>query len=176
MITRQWEPSLFFRGCRLLLRVQILLGLVIFCYNHFYLNYVGMEILLWVGWVVGLAGLIFFVLGLSELKKEGSAAEGESLLLTTTLVDRGVYAVVRHPEYLGSLLLVVGSVLISQHWLTLGLGLPLLVWFFVYVLPEEEKGLIEKFGDHYKRYRQNVPSINFLIGIIRLQKRRKRKG
>jgi len=135
-----------------------------------------MEILLWVGWVVGLAGLIFFVLGLFELKKEGSAVEGESFLLTTTLVDSGVYAVVRHPEYLGSLLLVVGSVLISQHWLTLGLGLPLLVWFFVYVLPEEEKGLIEKFGDHYKRYRQNVPSINFLIGIIRLQKRTKRKG
>lgn len=171
---KQWEPSLFFRICRLLLRVQITLGLIIFCYNYFFHSYLGIGVLLYVGWLVGLAGLVFFILGLFKLQQEGGAPKGNSFLLTTVLVDSGIYAVVRHPEYLGSMLLIVGSILISQHWLTLVLGVPLLVWFFVHVLPGADRDLVEKFGDRYKRYMQNVPSINFLVGVIQLLKRRKR--
>jgi protein-S-isoprenylcysteine O-methyltransferase Ste14 len=130
---------------------------------------------LYVGWLIGLAGLIFFLLGLYEFKKRGKAAKGRSFLLTTVLVDSGIYCVVRHPEYLGSMLLVLGSILISQHWLTLVLGVPLLVWFLAYVFPEADKDLIEKFGDNYKHYMQKVPSINLLVGVIRLLKRRKRE-
>jgi protein-S-isoprenylcysteine O-methyltransferase Ste14 len=171
---KQWEPSLFFRVCRLLLRVQILLGLIIFCYNYFFQSYLGVGILLYVGWMIGLAGLVFFLLGLYEFKKKGEAAEGKNFLLTTVLVDSGIYSVVRHPEYLGSMLLVLGSILISQHWLTLVLGVPLLIWFFAYVFPEADRDLVEKFGDNYKRYMQNVPSTNLLVGVIRLLKRRER--
>jgi protein-S-isoprenylcysteine O-methyltransferase Ste14 len=174
MNIKQWEPSLFFRMCRLLLRVQILLGLIIFCYNYFFQSYLGVRVLLYVGWLIGLTGFIFFLLGLYEVKKKGEAAKGKSFLLTTVLVDNGIYSVVRHPEYLGSILLVLGSILISQHWLTLVLGVPLLVWFFVYVFPDADRDLIEKFGDNYKRYMQNVPSINLLVGVIRLLKRRER--
>ena len=58
-------------------------------------------------------------------------------------------------------------------WLTLVLGVPLLLWFFVYVLPEENSHLVEKFGDNYKRYMQNVPRINFFVGVTHLLKRRK---
>ena len=170
---KQWEPSLFFRVCRLLLRVQIILGVTIFCYNYFFHGYLGVEVLLYVGWLVGLVGLVFFILGTYGLRKEGEAPKGKSFLLTTVLVDSGIYAVVRHPEYLGTMLLIFGSILISQHWLTLVLGVPLLVWFFVYVLPEEDRHLIEKFGDNYKRYMQNVPSINLLVGVTQLLKRRK---
>ena len=172
---KQWEQSLFFRVGRLLLRVQILLGLIIFCYNYFFQSYLGVGVLLHVGWLIGLAGLVFFLLGLYEFKKKGEAAKGKNFLLTTVLVDSGIYSVVRHPEYLGSMLLVLGSILISQHWLTLVLGVPLLMWFFAYVFPEADRDLIEKFGDNYERYMQNVPSINLLVGVIRLLKRRKRE-
>jgi len=152
--------------------MQILLGLIIFCYNYFFHKYLGMEILLFVGWLIGLTGLLFFILGTYELKKHGEAEKGQSFLLTSVLVDCGIYRVVRHPEYLGSMLLIIGSILISQHWLTLVLGVLLLMWFFVYVLPEEDRHLIEKFGDNYKHYMKNVPSINFLIGVIQLIKYR----
>ena len=135
----------------------------------------GVGVLLYVGWLIGLVGLIFFILGLFELKKKGEAAKGGSFLLTTVMVDSGIYSVVRHPEYLGSMLLVLGSILISQHWLTLVLGVLLLVWFFVYVFPEADRDLIGKFGDNYKRYMQNVPNINLLVGVIRLLKRIKRE-
>ena len=171
---KQWEPSLFFKVCRLFLRVQIVLGLIIFCYNYFVQAYLGVQLLLFVGWLIGLTGLLFFILGTYDLKTHGEAKKGQSFLLTSVLVDYGIYSVVRHPEYLGSIFLLVGSILISQHWSTLILGIPLLMWFFIYVLPNEDKHLKEKFGDHYLRYMKKVPSINFLVGIIRLiQSRRK---
>lgn len=171
---KQWEPSLFFRVGRLITRVQIILGLIIFCYNYFFHNYLGVMVLLCVGWLIGSAGLVFLILGLYELQKESGAPKGKSSLLTTALVDSGIYTVIRHPQYLGSIRLVFGSILISQHWLTLVLGVPLLVWFFGCVLPKADRDLIEKFGDNYKRYMQKVPSMNFLVGVIRLLRHRKR--
>jgi len=173
---KQWKPSPFFRACRLVLRVQIILGLIIFCYNYFFQDNLGVMVLVYVGWLVGLTGLAFFIRSTYELKKKGRSLKGKSFLLTSVLVDNGIYAIIRHPEYLGSMLLVLGSILISQHWLTLVLGVPVLLWFFVYVLPTEDRHLIEKFGDDYKRYMQTVPGLNFVVGIMQLKKHKKEGG
>jgi len=67
------------------------------------------------------------------------------------------------------------SILISQHWVAAIVGLPLLVWAYLEVV-KEEKSLMVKFGDDYKRYMQNVPRINFVLGVIRLLQRRKREA
>ena len=173
---KEWEPSAFFKVGRLLTRVQIIAGLIIFFYNFFVRDYLGVAILVYVGWLAGLVGLVFQVLGLQEFQKKGGALRGKSSLLTTVLVDSGVYAVVRHPMYLGGVLLVFGSILISQHWLTLVLGVSLLLWFFGYVLPEADKDLVEKFGDEYRHYVRRVPGMNFVVGIVRLLQRRERKA
>jgi protein-S-isoprenylcysteine O-methyltransferase Ste14 len=167
---KQWEPSIYFKAFRFLVRVQIIVGLVIFFGNLFIHSNLGVTILTCAGWLVGLIGLVFQVLASQEFQKKGKAHHGRSFLLTTVLIDSGVYAVVRHPMYLASGLLVFGSVLISQHWLTLLLGVPLLVGFPIIVL-RADKDLIEKFGDDYKRYMQKVPSVNFLSGIIRARRR-----
>ena len=92
---------------------------------------------------------------------------------TTVVVDSGTYGVVRHPQILGGILLMSASILISQHWLSAIIGIPISVWFYIDV-PKDEKGLITKFGDDYKRYMQKVPRMNFLLGIIRLL--RKKRG
>lgn len=170
---KQWEPSVYFKAFRLLTRVQIVLGFVIFLYN-FLSNHLGLEILVYFGWVVGAIGLVFNVLGLQELGKKGEAPMGKSFVDTTVLVDTGPYAVVRHPIYLGGALVVFGSVLISQHWLTLIFGALLLGWVPIIIL-KADKELVEKFGDDYERYMRKVPSVNFLLGIIRLQRGKRRR-
>ena len=100
------------------------------------------------------------------------AKEGKSVMDTRVVVDSGTYGIVRHPQVLGCILLMCGSILISQHWLSAIVAVPIFVLFYRYVLKEEEN-LIVKFGNDYKCYMQRVPSMNFMVGIIRLLKSRK---
>jgi protein-S-isoprenylcysteine O-methyltransferase Ste14 len=94
-------------------------------------------------------------------------------MLTKVIVDSGAYGIVRHPQTLGSIILMVASMLISQHWVAIIIGIPISVWSYIYTL-KEEKGLIVKFGDDYRSYIQRVPRMNFLLGTVRLLQRRKR--
>jgi protein-S-isoprenylcysteine O-methyltransferase Ste14 len=64
------------------------------------------------------------------------------------------------------------SILVSQHWLSVVLGVPIIVYVYVMARREEESN-IEKFGDDYKRYMQRVPRNNVLVGILRVLRRRK---
>ena len=70
------------------------------------------------------------------------------------LVDTGIYGVVRHPIYLGVLLVVTGVVL---RWLSLA-GLLLLVAAFVFFDRKSayEEGLLDAAYPEYRRYRARV--------------------
>ena len=94
-------------------------------------------------------------------------------MLTTVIVDSGTYGIVRHPQFLGCILLMFASILISQHWAAIITGIPISAYFYA-ELPKDERGLIVKFGDDYKSYMQNVPRMHFLLGIVRLLRRRKK--
>ena len=94
-------------------------------------------------------------------------------MFSTVLVESGTYGIVRHPQYLGMILMMCASILVSQHWLFALIGVPLIVSGFTKFIKDEEEHLIAKFGDDYKRYMKKVPRINLLLGIIRLLRRRK---
>lgn len=171
----QWEPSACFKTFRLLVRVHVIAGLIVFFYNFFILRSLSAITLTGCGWLAALFGLAFQVLAMQEFRKKGNASHG-SFFSTTILVDSGVYAAVRHPMYLAGVLLVLGSVLISQHWLTLILGVVVFAWFPT-ILQKADKDLVEKFGSNYEQYMQSVPSVNFLLGMIRLRRNaRERKS
>ena len=91
---------------------------------------------------------------------------------TTVVVESGTYGFVRHPQLLGAILTVCASILISQHWLFVLVGI-----FIVGITPrwirEEEESLVAKFGDAYKQYMKRVPSMNFVLGLIRLLRRKR---
>jgi len=131
----------------------------------------GLSILFYVGWIILVVGLPFFFSPSLYFPK---AQEGKSVMDTRAIVDSGTYGIVRHPQVLGCLLLMCGSIFISQHWLSAIVAVPIFVLFYRYVL-KEEKNLIVKFGDYYRCYMQRVPSMNFVVGTIRLLKSRKRE-
>lgn len=136
----------------------------------FFYNSAGLDGLLYAGWAVVALGVILIMLPRHPLEKKGGAPEGERWLHTTVVVDSGVYGIVRHPMYLGMMLVVVALILISQHWLSLICAVVLIGLLYDAML-QEEKGNVEKFGEDYKRYMQNVPRMNLLVGIIRLVRR-----
>ena len=90
---------------------------------------------------------------------------------TTVIVERGTYGIVRHPQILGCIMLMSAAILISQHWLSAIVAVPIFVLFYQYVL-KEERNLVVKFGDDYRRYKQRVPRMNLLLGAIRLIRRK----
>ena len=132
----------------------------------------GLIIPFYLGWLT-LALPIFFSIAI-YFRKKGKPGEGKSLMDTTVLVDSGTYAIVRHPQALGTILLMSASILISQHWLAAIVGVPVSVWAYL-AAAKEEKGLIIKFGDDYKRYMQKVPRMNLLLGVIRLLMRKRNR-
>jgi protein-S-isoprenylcysteine O-methyltransferase Ste14/NAD-dependent dihydropyrimidine dehydrogenase PreA subunit len=160
-----WEVAVAY-----LLLAQIIVGII---YGTLFGPYLGIEILRYVGWIVSAVSLPFFFAPAIYFPKKGKQQEGKNLMDTTVVVDSGTYGVVRHPQILGSILLMSASILISQHWLAAIIGVLIIVWSYTY-LSKAEKGLIIKFGDDYKRYMQKVPRMNFIVGIIRLFRRRKR--
>ena len=87
-------------------------------------------------------------------------------------VERGMYAFVRHPEFLGHILIIFALVIISQHWISFIVGAILIVLLYLAMI-EEEKRNIEKFGDAYRYYMKRAPRINLIAGIIKYISRRK---
>jgi len=50
---KKWEPSIYFKAFRLLARVQIIAGIIIFLYNFFIHSNLGVIILTYGEWLVG---------------------------------------------------------------------------------------------------------------------------
>ena len=87
---------------------------------------------------------------------------------TSTLVDTGIYAIVRHPQGGTTWLLInLGIMLIAGHWTSAILGLVSMGLVYVDTFKSDQY-LIDKFGNMYKRYMERVPRVNFLVGIIKL--------
>jgi protein-S-isoprenylcysteine O-methyltransferase Ste14 len=72
------------------------------------------------------------------------------------VLDTGVYGRVRHPMYLGTLLVYVGFILATFSLLSFAVWIGI---FFLYdkLATYEEEDLIRLLGDAYRNYRNNVP-------------------
>jgi len=134
--------------------------------------YLGLTIPFYFGWIVFAASLLFFFSPVIYFRKRGKPAEGKGIMDTTVVVESGTYGIVRHPQFLGAILTVCASILITQHWFFALIGI-----FIVGITPkwirEAEANLILKFGDDYKRYMQKVPRMNFILGLVRLLRHKK---
>jgi protein-S-isoprenylcysteine O-methyltransferase Ste14 len=165
---KQWEryiwPSVW-TAWSVLIVLQIIL-------SFFLHNRAGLPIFKHVGWIALTVSAVFGWLPIFTFRKKGGVSKGRSYIQTTVLVDSGVYAVVRHPQYLAGILLSLALILITQHWLTATIGVVAMVLNYLIALKADQE-LTEKFGDDYKRYIQKVPRMNFLLGLVRLLRRRK---
>jgi protein-S-isoprenylcysteine O-methyltransferase Ste14 len=138
----------------------------------FLLHYPILQWLVYAGWVILAAGFVFIFPPMVFLRSKGKLEKGKDFAHTTIIVDSGIYAIVRHPLYLGWLLMYVAVILFSQHWLVAILGILGVVCMYL-ISRQEDQHLIEKFGDTYKGYMKSVPAMNIMAGIIRLLRRRK---
>jgi len=74
---------------------------------------------------------------------------------TDKIVIKGVYSIVRHPQYLGGLLAHVGISFLFSAWYSL-LFTPLIVVLIYLISRKEEEELIREFGKEYEDYKKMV--------------------
>ena len=121
------------------------------------------ELLRYIGWILWTIGIILVILPYYYLFYRK----------VENLIDDGIYAIVRHPLYLGWILSVfVATVFLYQHWVFLIIGIPGVASVYL-IARQEEYFNIEKFGDGYKLYMRKVPRMNLVVGVIRLLRRRR---
>jgi protein-S-isoprenylcysteine O-methyltransferase Ste14 len=118
---------------------------------------------------LGLAGVFIFAPFLL-FREHGQGKGGGTYMQTEVVVDQGLYAITRHPQYLGYMLLACGFALLVQHWLVAILALAGIVSFYVQAV-REERYCLAKFGVWYKQYQRRVPRFNAVVGIVRLVRR-----
>jgi protein-S-isoprenylcysteine O-methyltransferase Ste14 len=73
------------------------------------------------------------------------------------LAATGLYAVIRHPQYVGFMLIMFGFLLQWPTLLTLVM-FPILVTMYVRLARREEREVLAEFGDVYARYAARTPA------------------
>ncbi len=141
----------------------------------FYQNYYGLTVVMYTGLAVWLLSLFFAFAPIVVLKRRGGVPEGRAYVHTTRLVTDGLYGIVRHPQYTAGLLLIVGLMMFSQHWIAVVSGIIAFPVFY-YDIVREDRDLVRIFGEPYQRYMERVPRTNFVLGLVRAARRRGTDG
>ncbi|KON27704.1 hypothetical protein AC481_04080 [miscellaneous Crenarchaeota group archaeon SMTZ-80] len=115
------------------------------------------EELLVIGWIMLIIGMIFVILSIITLRRKG----------INRIVDSGIYGIVRHPMYIGGMVLFLSHIFFFQHWIIAVNTIVAIFCTYLSIRLGDQRN-IEKFGDDYKHYMQKVPRMNFFVGIMRL--------
>jgi protein-S-isoprenylcysteine O-methyltransferase Ste14 len=118
-----------------------------------------------------LLAIIFIFLPFIHLSRYGKPGVGNAYFQTTQVADRGLYGIVRHPQYLGYTLVAIGFACLNPHPLVVGLGVGAWALFYAQSVLEE-RFCCAKFGPEYRIYMQRVPRLNFLLGLFKMMRRR----
>ncbi len=142
--------------------IQIILMFIFF-------NELGLIILVYIGYIIWGLSLYFGLISFWTFKKRGEVQKGKSYINTTKLVDKGPYALIRHPQYLGGILFTLSITLWTQLLVSLILSIIIIVLTYHWTYVEDNK-LIDKFGEDYQRYKERTPRLNLIIGLIKYKK------
>ncbi len=76
----------------------------------------------------------------------------------STLQNHEIYSILRHPAYHGLMLINIGTIFLRFSIYSVIYLLIFLVGMKIHLKLVEEKELIERFEEQYKKYRENVPA------------------
>ena len=134
--------------------------------------------------IIRYSAIIFGLLGLAvgvyatrlRTKKGGTRSEDETIIL----IKEGPYQIMRHPSdpflyWFMILLTVFLSEYVPFNLLSV-VGNLLLFFGGCYPCVAEEKLDVLKWGEEYKQYQKAVPRFNFILGIWRWAKRKRKQA
>lgn len=121
-------------------------------------------------WWLEIIGFLLFIPSgilvfgsMRELKRKGKSETGD-FTATTTLIDTGVYSIIREPMTLGMAIWSIALIILFQSLVSLVLGAVSFLCFWMSARTEDEYN-IRKFGEAYKEYSRRVPLWNVFKGL-----------
>jgi protein-S-isoprenylcysteine O-methyltransferase len=72
------------------------------------------------------------------------------------LIETGLYKTIRHPGYLGQIIIFTGIATTLSNWLSVILMLIPVTIGYLYRIKVEEKFMAEQFGEHYNHYKKKT--------------------
>jgi protein-S-isoprenylcysteine O-methyltransferase Ste14 len=111
----------------------------------------GGEYLRTTGLIIGALGAVILIIGIMTLGKYFTAS-----INPKGLVTHGIYSKIRHPIFIGVILVYLGIEFIFQSIYGLLLVIFVLIPFYIYSAIEEEKILSEKFKEQYTAYKKKT--------------------
>lgn len=114
-----------------------------------------------IGLLIILAGIIVRIIAIRQLGENFS--KDVDVHQDKSLYQRGLYRFVRHPSYLGELMIFLGVAIVYDHWLASLLAFILPTLAFVYRIQVEEKMLLSffpvEYADYMKKTKKLIPFI-----------------
>ena len=114
-------------------------------------------------------GMAFFPLGAALL---AASVISQHRNKGGDLMESGVYGIVRHPMYLGAMLLFCAMFCFMPTWL-----MSMLAFINIGVIERfadrEEQENWAKFGEDFARYTEEVPKYDVITGLVRWLKKRR---
>jgi len=74
------------------------------------------------------------------------------------VIRKGIFSKVRHPIYLGAILLYLGLILYSLSLISMGFWIIIII-FYILISKYEERILTAHFGQEYIEYKKEVPML-----------------
>ncbi len=142
----------------------VLMGFFFENHNLYYLPIIG--------YVLITIAFVFLASGSIVLYEGGEIKEKRRPRIR--FEEKGIYTVIRHPMYLGLMILFIGMMFMSDlRWSSI-LAFPSVIIMYYYMI-KEESIFIERFGDDFKEYMERVPRLDIFLGIYRIIKKKYKK-
>lgn len=114
-----------------------------------------------IGAVFVIAGLIIRITSILTLKQHFTYTVTE--IENHELIENGLYKKIRHPGYLGQILIFIGTSISLSNWLSIVFMMIPVFWGYINRIRVEEKFMYKQMGqkyiDYQKRTKKLIPAI-----------------
>ena len=91
---------------------------------------------------------------------------------TVVIIREGPYRVIRHPGYLAEMTYFGLLPIVLSRWVPFtvlaAISMAIAIASCAYLIRAEDSFNLRKWGEEYRQYREEVPAVNFVKGLMRL--------
>lgn len=119
-----------------------------FRYSTFLNKYIPLAVQITIGLILLLVSIIMARTGMKIIFGEFREKP--------EVIRKGIFGIVRHPVYLSEILFYLSLLIFRTSLASLAIWI-MAIGFFHYISRYEEKLLLQRFGDEYRKYMEDVP-------------------